>query len=93
MAKKTEPENEAEDATVDAVEPDETPRMSDITGVRYTGRANRKVLTVQDFESLNVPGVKSDLAWDDSNNKFVLASEFNAAARDWFATQPDFSIE
>ena len=93
MTSKNEPDEKAEPNAAAVVEPEETPKMADITGVRYIGRANRKILTVEDFESLNVTGIKADLAWDASNNHFVLASDFNAAARDWFAAQPDFSIE
>lgn len=89
MTKKTEDSGQA-DAAESA---DAAPHMSDITGVRYTGSANRKILTVRDFESLNIPGIEKDLVWDSSNNRFVLVGDFNAAARDWFAKQQDFSIE
>lgn len=69
-------------APVEEAEPAETPKMSDLGGIRYVGMADVKTLTKQDLESLGAEEPKGDLTWDASNSKVVPTKEFNASTRD-----------
>lgn len=81
------------DAAVTAETAPEAPNMSDLTGVRYVGRANVKSISAKDLESLGIENPKGDLEFNADNKHFISASEINAATRDWFATQSDFVVE
>lgn len=72
---------------------DETPTMADLKGVRYTGIADVRLLSVDDLRGVGVQNPKGDLEFSHENGHFVPASEINAETRDWFATQPDFVVE
>lgn len=94
-----EPRIEAQVANLDEAPPlatpitDEPPKMADLRGIRYIGKADRKTITVGDLVSLGIENPKGDLVWSSENSNFVLADEVNAATRDWLAKQPDFVAE
>jgi len=72
----------------------EVPKMTDIRGVRYIGPADRRILSVEALESLGIENPKGRLEFGPENNMFVPASDFNAATRDWLASQKtNFVIE
>lgn len=68
-------------------------QASDPKGIRYVGMADVKVLLTEDLEAMGVDSPKGDLEWSANNDRFVPASEYNAATRDVLASDPNFLVE
>lgn len=77
-------------AEVSTVADGEVPKMSELTGIRYVGVADKKSFTTEDLQALGVEDPKEPLEWADWNGKVVETSQFNAATRDALLALPDF---
>ncbi len=71
---------------------EDAPKMSDLSGIRYVGIANRKTISKADLVSLGAEDPKGDLVWDAENGKVVPTKEFNASSRDVLLALPDFVV-
>ena len=68
------------------------PKMSELSGIRYVGAADSRIISMEDLESLGVENPKGDLVWNGDNSKVVPTEEFNAATRDALLALPDFVV-
>ena len=71
---------------------EDTPKMSDLDGIRYVGMADSKTISKADLVSLGAEDPKGDLVWDAENGKVVPTKEFNASTRDVLLALPDFVV-
>lgn len=72
---------------------EETPKMSELKGIRYVGMADVKTLTKDDLTAISGKEAKGDLVWSAENGKVVPTEEFNAATRDALLADPNFVAE
>jgi len=72
---------------------EETPKMSEMQGIRYTGIADVKKLSMDDLEAMSGEAPKGDLEWSASNSFIVPTKDFNASTRDALLALPDFVAE
>lgn len=79
-----------EPTDVPDAETDKRPPLTALAGIRYTGGADHRGLTVADLETLGAESPKGDLAWSASSGNVVAISEMNASTVDALLASGEF---
>ena len=67
------------------------PPMKELTGVKYSGVADRKIFTTADLEKLGAENAQTNLEWSADNGFVVPITDLNASTVDALIKLPGFT--